>query len=249
MCDLHMFTLPSAGPHQAVHFIWKQPESRGHDSENLRLITNLRERKKNIYSKSSRKLVKQRLKNLGITKAYQANYILRDLIGDEASLQNESDEAKLEKVRCLVDLGEDVACDLRVNNGKAPKFEEFWEIVDDFIQEKTAVDDRRHAPAVNEGEDVVVNLAIANSYAHLYRQCVKLAENKGIDIPSYKWFLLQFWPCRNSISNMVHYTGRFKVKRMVQSRIFRKHNPDAHYTNAIQKFIMERAVENRKTFL
>ena len=143
------------------------------------------------------------------------------------------------KVRCLVELGDDIVCDLRVNNGKAPKFEEFWEIVDNFIQEKTAVDDRKHACVVNEGEDVIVNLAIANSYAELYWQCVKLAENKVIEIPSYKWFLLQFWSTTNPISNMVHYTERFKLKRMIQSRILRQHNPGAHYTNAIQKFIME----------
>ena len=29
--DLHMFTLPSMGPHQAVHFLWNQPLGSGHD--------------------------------------------------------------------------------------------------------------------------------------------------------------------------------------------------------------------------
>ena len=91
-------TLPSVGLHQAVYFIWKQQKSSGHDSENVMLITNLREREKTIYSESTRKLVKQKLKNLGITKAYQANINLRDLLGDEGSLHNERDEAELEKV-------------------------------------------------------------------------------------------------------------------------------------------------------
>ena len=134
---------------------------------------------------------------MGITKAYQANYILRDILGDDACLQNESDEMRLENVRTLVELVGD-ACNLRINNGRPPKFEDFWSIVDDVIIEKTAVDDRRHATPVNDGEDVLVNIAISNSYADLYRQCVRIAERKGVDIPSEQWFLLQFWPCPQS---------------------------------------------------
>ena len=33
-------------------------------------------------------------------------------------------------------------------------------------------------------------------------------------------------------SNLLHHTGRFKVKRMVQTRILRKQNPASHYANA-----------------
>ena len=107
------------------------------------------------------------------------------------------------------------------------------------------MDDRRHATPVNNGEDVMVTIAISNSYADLYRQCVRIAERKGVEIPSEQWFLLQFWPCSRTTSKMVQYTGRFKVRRMVQSRILRKNNPDAHYTSAIQRFIRKRAVEYR----
>ena len=109
----------------------------------------------------------------------------------------------------------------------------FTKIVDDYIKDKTAVDDRRHSNITEDGE-VIVNTGIAVSYASIYRECTTIAQSKDIsDIPSYKWFLLQFWPCSRSISGMVQYTGRFKVKRMVQARILRKHNPDAQYVNAI----------------
>ena len=148
-------------------------------------------------------------------------------------------------MRTLVELDEDVVCDLRINNGRPPKFEDFWLIVDD-VKEKTTVD-RRHTTLVNDGEDVLVNIAISNSYADLYRQCVRISERKGVDILSEQWFLLQFWPCSRTTSKMAQYTGRFKVRNMVQSRILRKNNPDAHYTNAIQRFIMKRAVKYRDT--
>ena len=37
-------------------------------------------------------------------------------------------------MRTLVELDEDIVCDLRINNGRPPKFEDFWSIVDDVIK-------------------------------------------------------------------------------------------------------------------
>ena len=113
------------------------------------------------------------------------------------------------------------------------------------INNKTAVDDRRHNN-VDEERNLVVNMAMALSYRDLYRTCVTKAKNAGdadspIPIPTYTWFLLQFRPCPKTMSNMIRYTGRFKVKRMVQARILRKTNVDSHYTNALYSFLKERA--------
>ena len=47
-----------------------------------------------------------------------------------------------------------------------------------------------------------------------------------------------------SASNMLHYARRFKIRRMVQARLFRKSNPDAHYANSIYKFLKECAIKN-----
>ena len=60
--DLHMFILPSMhGPHQAVHFLWNQPVGSGHEQENFKFVSSHRDKKKNIYAKSSRKDIKQKL--------------------------------------------------------------------------------------------------------------------------------------------------------------------------------------------
>ena len=128
--------------------------------------------------------------------------------------------------------------DLRQNNGKIPKFDEFWSIVSSFVEEKTAENDRRHSAPDGEGS-VVVNMALAYSFADLYRQCVTIAKS-SVFIPSYAWFLLQFWPTTRTVASTLRYTGRFKIKRMVQARILRKNNPDAHYGNAICSFLHER---------
>ena len=105
------------------------------------------------------------------------------------------------------------------------------------------MDDRRHS-SVNDNWDVVVNMGFAVSYAGIYKQCVELAKFQDISaIQSKQWFLMQFWPCTKTASTIMQYTGRFNVRRMVQARILRKHNPDAHYVNAIFKFLKDRAIK------
>ena len=44
---------------------------------------------------------------------------------------------------------------------------------------------------------------------------------------------------------MLHYTERFKVKRMIQTRLFRKNYPDAHYCSALYNFMKQRATKHR----
>ena len=133
-------------------------------------------------------------------------------------------------------VGEDIVVDLRANNGAAPKFEAFWDVVAKHIVTQTASDDRRHDGVTPDG-NVVVNMALAASSADLYRKCVNIAQQNNINtVPTYAWFLLQFWPPSSSVSKLMHYTGRFKVKRIVQARILRKHNVDLHYNNAIFPF-------------
>ena len=70
------------------------------------------------------------------------------------------------------------------------------------------------------------------------------AEEMNIPVPAYSWFMLQFWPTNRHQSKILHHTGRFKVKRMIQSCIIRKENIDIHYTNAIFLFLKKRAVDH-----
>ena len=73
-----------------------------------------------------------------------------------------------------------------------PAFDEFWDIVGEYIWNKTAIDDRRHSQET-DGE-IVVTMTIATSYADMYRQCVRIAPAKEppVQIPYKHWFLLQF---------------------------------------------------------
>ena len=109
----------------------------------------------------------------------------------------------LSRLETYISGGEDIAVDLR------KKYGHFWGVVAEYIDDKTAVDDRRHSPSSGDG-DIVVNMALALSYADLYRTCVDIASSKdsNIQVPTYQWFLLQFWPTFKSQSRILQYTGQ-----------------------------------------
>ena len=86
---------------------------------------------------------------------------------------------------------------------------------------------------MEDNGSTVVNIALALSYADLYRTYAEMAGTAGIPTPSYPWFIYQFWPLTRTMSNMFNYTGKLEVKRMVQAQILRKYNVDCHYTNAL----------------
>ena len=62
-------------------------------------------------------------------------------------------------------------------------------------------------------------------------------------VPSYPLFMLQFWPTSKSTSKLLHYTGRFRVRRVVQTRILQKTNPDADYARAVHNFLKKRSIK------
>ena len=172
---------------------------------------------------------------------------MKDLLGYKSTTENEDRRDILQRLHTVVSAGEEIIVDLRRNNGNKPKSEEFWIIVDERISEKTAVDDRRHvADDSNETGGVVVNMALSLSYADMYRTCVKIAQERNINIvPSYAWFILQFWPTNKSTSKLLHYTGRFRARRVVHSRILRKANPNAQYARPLYNFLKTRAIKYR----
>ena len=60
------------------------------------------------------------------------------------------------------------------------------------------------------------------------------------NIPSFSWFKFQFWPKDATTKTAMNYTGRLKVKYLVQQRMIRKQHDDG---GAILKYTREFAVE------
>lgn len=95
-------------------------------------------------------------------------------------------------------------------------------------------------------------MAIATSYASIYRNCSEKTEKRNIGIPSYSWFLFQFWPILTILTlHQLWCTKQegLKLQEWSNTRLFRKHNPDSHYCNAINSFMKERAIAHKDIFL
>ena len=101
---------------------------------------------------------------------------------------------------------------------------------------ETPVDERRH------GE--VVHLAKALSTRDLLNEVSKQCP-EGVPIPSKQWLRLQFWPKNPSLKTALQYTGKLKVKYMVQARQLRKAYIDAHYCSALFHYLREMSVQFR----
>ncbi len=130
----------------------------------------------------------------------------------------------------------DTVFDLRAMNGsRRTQYDTFWDNCESFLNEdiSVAVNDRRHGN--------ITHLARAISIRDFVEQ-VKQRCPEGTLIPSNEWVRLQFWPKTPSAVKSLHYTGRFKLKFMVQQRQWRHQHIDAHYAAACYRYMREYAL-------
>lgn len=164
--------------------------------------------------------------------------ILRQLTGDASAASSESEEEVDECVRQALDLEDaEVVVDLRHHNkGHTSKYEPFWEACERYIEStiEIAVDDRLH--------DCIAHLAIALSVSDLLSEVSKTV-GPDVPIPSAQWLRLQFWPKTPTAKTALQYTGRLKVKYMIQKHQLRKYHEDAHYASALFQYQKEMAIK------
>ena len=134
-----------------------------------------------FYNRATKREIKRKLKRLGVIKPNIAEFLIKDIYGDSSMPNDKNQREILSRLEVYVSTGDDIAVDLRENNGAIPKFDEFWKIVAEYIEDKTAVDDRRHSVSSGDG-DIVVNMGLALSYAELWRTCVEIAKKMDYDI-------------------------------------------------------------------
>ena len=66
-----------------------------------------------------------------------------------------------------------------------------------------------------------------------------------VPVPSEQWLRLQFWPKDPTARSSLQYTGRLKVKYLVQKRQLRKYHEDVHYASALFRYEKEMAIKFR----
>ena len=93
-CNLFHFKLPSQGPYEAVHFIWKQPNTECDNTpEQFKLLDSLKSCK-TFYTRAMRKEIQFKLKQLGAVKPHVAIFIVKDLLGNQAACSSQNEIQK-----------------------------------------------------------------------------------------------------------------------------------------------------------
>ena len=89
-CNLFHFKLPSQGPYEAVHFIWKQPNTECDNTpQQLKLVDSLKSSCKTFYTRAMRKEIQFKLKQLGVVKPHVAIFIIKDLLDDQVACSSQ----------------------------------------------------------------------------------------------------------------------------------------------------------------
>ena len=161
--------------------------------------------------------------------------------GDTSSSENADQASVDERIRLIIDTQDpNLVDDLRhLNSGRPPKYDLFWDQCNKYLEEvvETPVDERRH------GE--VTHLAKALSTRDLLNQVAKQCP-VGVPVPSKQWLRLRFWPKNPSLKTALQYTGKLKVKFMVQARQLRHAHDDAHYCSTLFRYLRELSIKFRK---
>ncbi len=231
-----------------LHFIWRSTSTEKVEEtfqRSLPVIEAIKPHLPVFHTRTMRRAMFEKFGRVAPTvKSAVLQYFYRDLTGD-SSASHDLDEAEIDKrVQEIIEMEPEdptTIIDLReVKHAQAKtKFDVFWAEAEKYLNEnvETAVDDRRHAQ--------ITHLAKAISVRD-FRQQVQSRCPEGAPIPSEEWLRLQFWPKTPKAKVSLHYTGRLKVRFMIQQRQFRKSHEDQHYAAAVFRYLREYAVKLRE---
>ena len=242
--DAVLYTYSTGNNKGNYHFLWLiSPDSSADEvqSQKAALIQTLNADMPTFHSRVMRQNFISLFGRMANVKPAYLREIYHELTRDCSAASSEIEYHVNECVRQVLKLKDpDLVVDLRQHNkGHSSKYMEFWEACENYIQGniETAVDDRRHDP--------IEHLAVAMSVPDLLSEVSKKVE-PGTPIPSVQWLQLQFWPKSPTAKTALQYTGRLKVKYMVQKRQMRKFHEDAHYASALFRYEKEMAIKFRR---
>ena len=224
-----------------LHFIWRVPDGISQSElldKNLKTAQTVQEGIGVYHTRAMEKAATHSFGRIcGIKPAYLREMYKR-LTGD-ASASRTSDEAKVdERVRLVLDSEDSsIVVDLReLNKGQPEKYSLFWDECKRYLEHvvEVCVQERRHGD--------VTYLASALSARDLLTEVAKKCP-EGTPVPSEAWLRYQFWPKDPSKRSASQYTGRLKIKHMVQARQLRKFHDDAHYASALYRYLRSFSVK------
>ena len=233
--------MPSLGSNIGnLHFLWKVP---GGDpskcfEKSLPTVEAVKKVLPHYHTRAMRTAVFQKFGRISPSvKPAALRFFYRDLTGDQSAASTSDQEQLDQRIQQIIDMEDlNVLSDLRaLNSGQASRYDTFWEECAKYLSEEvgSAVDDRRHGQ--------ITHLARAISVCDLVEQ-VKSRCPPDTLIPSTEWVRLQFWPKSPAAKSSLQYTGRFRMKFMVQQRQWRRSHVDCHYAAATFRYMREYAL-------
>ena len=141
----------------------------------------------------------------------------------------------------------ELVLDLRRANGNPQStiFDAFWRELPDYLDEITAVDERRHGD--------VMHMPLTISVYHLQELIKKRLEEKfPVSTPAIslqEWIRLQFSSSNPFTVKVLHYTDPFNVKFAIQILQLRKDHPDSYYVTALLRYVKDFSIEYRNNIV
>lgn len=209
-----------------VNILWKIPHDlkKREVDEEVRIVTEL---KRGIMKFATRRMRKDFIDKYSkcfdvqpaiLRSMYQflTSYEHRPITGEQEDIDYRVCKVLLEGQ------DSDLIFDLRQSNGrpKDPKFDPFWNELQKYLDEKSAVHERR--------QNDMQYLPFAISIEDLRNQILERLP-PGSVAPSVSWLRLNFFPTNPYNKSAANYTGRFHVKYAVQQRLTRVQHEDSGF--------------------
>ena len=225
-----------------LHFVWRSStdDASAAFEQSIATIERVKQLLPSFHTRAMRRAMFEKFGRFSHSvKPAMLRYFYCDLTGDSSASETTAEGEVDRRVLQFLEMEDpDILLDLRaVNSGQKSKYDLFWDECGKYLNEEVcaAVDDRRHTQ--------ITHLARAISVRDLISQ-VESRCSPGTPIPSNEWVRLQFWP-KTPAKRKLGYTGKFKIKYMVQQRQWRHSHPDTHYAAALFRYMREYAVQFR----
>ena len=93
--------------------MWKRSVNDTSDCpEQLKLIHELKNESK-TYSRAMKTEIQNKILKLGIVKPCQANFLIKDLLGDQSAASDDGQSNIFRRLKIAIESGEDIVVDLR----------------------------------------------------------------------------------------------------------------------------------------
>lgn len=172
-----------------------------------------------------------------------------EFLGDQHSPENETSGHQRDLIELAIQSGDrSILEDARKMNGRREEiaFAEFWRITNEFLNEAAdAAHARRHGEA---GMGYLSSIISIRDLHETVKNRMKKELEASYDedlVPSISTLYLQFMPSASNRLTSFRFKSRFNVQMKVQRRILHIDHIDAHYGNAIIKYLRSFAVRYR----